>query len=328
MTKRWAKLQAELNLSGEMRAANKKRVNRLVLAKLAALPEHSSQKGDIFMMKKFKVVIITLTVLILSCGTVLAASHFNLLNALFDGDTAYLQNAVQTPQSSVSDGKFTFTVKETLIGENQALIMYAIKAETPEAQAELDDDDFGLGSAIDFYIPGMEHPAAIHGMYIFKYREADTEDNTRHFILESNRIDNPEGLAAELRFAGMSEPNTISIDMTPNIITKTLNLGEDMTLKINAVGMIIEQHFDKEQAEIIEPEIFFRTVDGVLIPNDQIFDRRTSENENTKGGGCIQTIFFMAKTIIAPEKFEAIIIDSEEYSLTDGAYIGEAEYTE
>lgn len=332
MSKRWDQLRKEFGLQAANPAADKKRVLEQVFARLELAPKGSLslKGGKLFMTKKIKTAIIVLAVLVLSSGTVLAASYFGLLNEVFDGDTSYLEGSVQKPNASVTDGRFTLTVEEYLAAENQVMVLFAVRAETAEALAELTAtnergrDTFWDMDTLSFYAPDADVPV-FSGWQLSPYPNKDTED-TRHYILKADSMDNPQRLPVVLRLNKMAEPNSITLDMTPNITTNNFRLSDDLSVKINAIGINVIKHYAEEQPEIVKPEIFFRTVNGDIMTNCQIytFSSGAQDKDNARGGVNI-TNRFIAKAIVDPKTLASIIIDGREYSLADGAYLGEPE---
>lgn len=333
MSKRWDQLSKEFGLQAANPAADKKRVLEQVFARLELAPKGSLslKGGKLFMTKKIKTAIIVLAVLVLSSGTVLAASYFGLLNEVFDGDTSYLEGSVQKPNASVTDGRFTLTVEEYLVSENQALVMYSIKAETPEAWAELTaTDEQGRDTFWDMDTLSFQsidtEKFMVLGYANKHYYAADTAD-TQYYILTCFDMDNPDGVPVRLRLNAMAKPNNeIILDMTKNIDTKTWQLNDDLTLNISTIGMVTRQHLAEPQPQIVSPEIFFRTTDGDILTNYQIYEYRDgTQNDYEVDGSVTIEVRFIAKTIISPDKLASIIIDGREYSLADGAYLGEPE---
>lgn len=330
MSNRWDKLSREFGLPAENPAADKNRVLEQVFARVSIAPESSRHGRVIFVSKKFKTALIALLVLALSSGTVLAASHFGLLDGSFKGDTSYLEGAVQTPNTSVTDGRFTLTVEEYLVGESQVMVLFAVKAETADALAELTATDergrdtFWDMDTLSFYAPDTDN-MVFSSWGLAPYPEMDTED-TQHYILTTENMDNPERLPVVLRLNKMAEPNSITLDMTPNITTKSFKLSDDLSININAIGLNITKHYAAAQQDIIEPEVFFRSTAGDIITNYQIYDIKTGSQDDDKAkGGVNITNNFIAKTIVDPETLASIIIDGTEYSLADGRYLGEAQ---
>ncbi len=325
MSKRWDKLNREFGLTAANPAADKNRVTKQVFAQADIAPANSRQGRVIFVSKKFQTALIALLVLALSSGTVLAASHFGLLDGSFKGDTSYLEGAVQTPQQSVTDGRFTLTVEEYLAAENQVMVLFAVKAETADALAELTatdargSDTFWDIDTLSFYAPDTDR-MLISGWGVKPYPDKDTKD-TLHYILTAENMDNPARLPVVLRLNKMAEPNSITLDMTTNIVTKSFKLSDDLSVKINPIGLTVEQHLAEAQPEILPPGIFFRTAGGEILTNAQIYEMRSGFKNETRENVIITTQF-IAKKIIDPEQLSSIIVDGAEYSLADGAYLG------
>ena len=157
---------------------------RCVNDTLDAVPEvrriHMRQKVK-------KTVLVAAMIAVLGASTVFAAVNTDFLRTFFTGDTSYLDEFVQTPMESVTDGKYTLTLEQVLATVNHALVVYSVEALTDEAKEELNsENERGISNFIgmDVLTFGVvdHNSAKLEGLTQREIPERRT-DNKRYFAL-------------------------------------------------------------------------------------------------------------------------------------------------
>ena len=76
--------------------------------------------------------------------TAMAMTDFDFLKYFFDGNTETLEEYVETPEKTVSDGNFSVSVDKIITSKYGAKLIVSVEAMTSEAKKIMDGEDFNL----------------------------------------------------------------------------------------------------------------------------------------------------------------------------------------
>ena len=333
MNKRLKSLQSEISINApyfkDDTTAIVNRVNRA----LCTDPEERT----IYMRQKFiKMAFVAAVVMAFGATTVFAAVNINsgFLRVFFSGDTSYLDEFVQTPMQSTTDGRFVLTVEQTLITENQALIVYSVEALTDDALSKLNATNeqgisnfMGIDTISFGPIREMHEGGRLHfgGWSVARLEERNTE--TKHyFAITVTDITNEDGVDFFIRLNKMTDPQNIVISMQTNIAAHEIVLncasGDDAILRITPVGIILERTIrtDGDILANMKDGLFFRRSNGEINTFSQLLTGHSMSliSETRSDSGWLRyEKSALFREIMSISEFASIILDGLEHDIND-----------
>lgn len=242
-----------------------------------------------------------------------AAMDNEYFNTIFDGDTSYLADFVQTEKKSVEDNRFKFTLEQYLIVENQAIIICLFEAKTDDAVKEMNEVDERGNSTfagIDFinFAPTDFSKASPIGYSVgsLDRQKFDTQ-NKKYYVLKCNDIQNEEKVDFYISTDRIKNSPKILIPMECNMETYTIQF-DGITLKYNPISMNIN-YTDKIQDKYDDCSwnnqyLYFRMKNGEIKTFNQLYEY-DGMGENS--------VSAWADSVIKPDEIKSVIVDDKEY---------------
>jgi len=274
--------------------------------------------------------------------TVAAATYVNtgsdFLRTFFAGDTAYLEEHVQTSGEYVTDGRYVLTLEQSLATIHQALVIFSVEALTNDAIAELnaqcengfytfigmDTTSFGPVSRLS---PFHANCTVQFGGWSQREITERRTETKRYFAIAVDSMVNEEGVDFFIRLNKMTNPQEIIIPMSTSIDTHefTLNCatGEAAILRFTPLGLTLERTVSSEGdlfANIISG-LHFRMLNGEVYTFSQLlrinsvgqidFGSYDREYDRRKLTATFREITSMSE-------FASIILDNVEHNIHTG----------
>ena len=336
MTRRLDSLKSDIGIcTSDFMDDTKSIINRVNSA-LDADPE----ERKIHMRQRFiKAALIVATIVILGTSTVFAYVNIgsDFLRTFFTGDTSYLDKFVQTPEEYVADEGYVFTLEQTLVTANQALVIFSVEALIDETIAELnatDENGFSTFMGMDTIDFGPvdsqsrihnDDPVIISGWIQGELVDRRTETK-RYFSITVSDMSNEDAEDFFIRLNKMADPQKIIIPMGTNIETHTFvlacALGEEAILQFTPLGISLERTVSTsgDLGFNIISGLYFRMHDGEISTFSQLLRTQgISPVEFTRDDSeyLRYELSALFREIVSISEFASIILDNVEYNIND-----------
>lgn len=323
MSKRLNKLIDEMNLNLEnadykIKAQDiKNRVNETLNADL-------QERKNFMRQRILKTVIIIAVITVLTTTTAFAALNIDLLKTFFVGDTSSMQDFVKTPEQSVTDGRFTLTLKQVLASKYQVLVLYSIEGLTDDAVRELMSDKFVDMDTISFGPENWNDSTHMSGYSTRELLEKRTAAK-RYWAIESTGVLNTDEADFFIRLNKMKNPQKIIVPMKCNVETKEFSLAGqpygDAIIKYSPLGIIFGKGIKNNSEKSLHTNIgvFFRMKDGEIKTLNELLDLTSGELVKSEEGTEYQRYEYngLFREIQKISDFKGIIIGNIEYDIKD-----------
>ncbi len=282
-----------------------------------------TEERRIYLKRKFtKGVLVAAALIALLSTTVFAAINLNILKLFFEGDTTSMDDYVQSPKQSVTDGYFTFTLEQVLSTKNQAFIVYSIEALTDEAVNELMDDSFTDMDTISF------KPVEDYSRLNFSgYGQSEIMDKRtetkKYFALSCEDMYNKDESDFVIRLNKMKKPQDILVSMKTNIeTTEFIFKGQtygDAVVQITPLGLNFIKYIEKNSKSLFDShlELNFRMANDEIKTFNQLLELKSGvllEEGDVYNRYKISALF---REITPLTEFKSIILGSIEYDIED-----------
>ncbi len=270
-----------------------------------------------------KAAMAVLTAFALTLSLTAAAASSGYFSSVFEGDTSYLADFIQTPRQSVSDDNYTLTVEQYLVSETAVFVVFSIEALNEDAAAQMHQTgklSWGLEAVT--LTPIDSERANISALAMTPLKGDFNTETKQYYMLYSDDFYNPERIDFCLSFNEMQGEPKIAIPMTENIETITCTLG-DITVKYSPITF--EFTCPRVNTELFKDWFFnegnsfyFKMRDGSIKTISQLYGERGSgpvyENGETIG---LYNKRYFANSVIEPGCIKSIIICKTEYHVND-----------
>ncbi|MEG1584849.1 MAG: DUF4179 domain-containing protein, partial [Anaerovorax sp.] len=250
MSKRLNELICQLEMTQEH--AGEKIDRKAIVDKVNHVLNVDITERKIYMRQKFlKTAAIVAMLTAITTATVFAAANTDFLKIFFKGDTSPMENFVQTPNQSVSDGRFTLTLEQVLAAKYQAMVTYSVEALTEDAAAELNEvDERGYDNFM-----GMDTisfgPVQYENIQFSGYGQRELMEkrthSKRYYSIVSEAITNEDEKDFYISLNKMKDPQKIIVPMKCNVETKEFILSGqpygDGILKYSPLGISFERGY-------------------------------------------------------------------------------------
>jgi len=336
MNKRLNSLKSEIGIS----APDFKDDTKLIVNRVNSALDANPEERKIHMRQRFiKVALIAAAIIILGTSTVFAYVSINsdFLRTFFTGDTSYLDEFVHTSGDYIADEGYVFTLEQTLVTANQALVIFSVEALTDESIAELNaTDEYGFSTfmgmdTIDFGpVNSQSHthnggPAIISGWIQGELVDRRTETK-RYFSIKVSDMSNEDAEDFFIRLNKMTDPQKIIIPMETNIETHEFVLacatGEDAILQFTPLGINIERTVSTSGDIFVNTfsGLHFRMNDGEINTFNQLLIAQGARPLEFSGDETEYLRYEMSalfREIMSISEFASIILDNVEYDIND-----------
>lgn len=200
---------------------------RRVKARVNAALDADQEERTIYMKQKLRMALIAAAAAAALTGTAFAATaNWDGLSAWFRGDTAPVQEYVDSTARSVSDQNYTLTVEGSASDGHSAYLALAITALSDEAKEFIQDEHFNSIDTLELWIPSQEEEGRLRPVS-FSCREVETgAADTRRFSLAADDL--PYSTDMLYVWCGyMEEGKRVKVPVTP---------VPPLTVKIGAKG--------------------------------------------------------------------------------------------
>lgn len=266
-------------------------------------------------------------------GAAWAANRFNILDAVFEGDTSVAQPLADNQPRQVSDGNFTLTVASSVSDGRTAYLLLQVDALTDQAKERLFSEEFIHMDT--FSIRGIwkkgEEDRWISGWSMGEEKDQRT-DSRRVWSAEVGMdVDKAQGVRVHLY--DMAKELAVETPLTP-AKSVTIQIGETGPgapsidngwggqIRIEQISLSpftcrIESADEVEQ-QWVDPLIFFRMQDGSLRTQSQMmsFTSGGVGEEGNYGENRVSNYRF--KSVQDLDQIQAVIVFGKEYPLDGG----------
>ena len=266
-------------------------------------------------------------------GAAWAVNQFNVLDAVFEGDTTIAQPMADNQPRQVSDGNFTLTVASSVSDGRTAYLLVQVEALTDQAKERLFSDEFihmdtfsvrpiWKNPEEDLYIRGV-------GM---KEEKSQNTENSRVWSMDVDMdVDRVQGV--RLRLYDMAKDLAVETPLTPAESVAVpigaegpgapnLENGLGGQIQIEKISLSpftcrVESAYDAER-QSADPLLFFRMKDGSLRTQSQMMEFTSGgvEEEWEYGENWISNYQF--KSVQDLSQIQAIVVFGMEYPLDGG----------
>ncbi len=296
--------------------------------KLNAVPS----ERRIYMKQKFlKGIMIACAVTAAVGTTAMAMTDFDFLKYFFDGNTETLEEYVETPEKTVSDGNFSVSVDKIITSKYGAKLIVSVEAMTSEAKKIMDGEDFNL--IRDTYV-NYTDDADDHFISGWSGSELDDygTENVSVWELSIEAPDtNSDGEIIRLEFSFLEgENNSIDVMLKSDVETLEYTLpGQtygEAVIKISPMSVIIERGVPENQyIDLYDVPAYFIMDDGSVKTMNQLFNIVSSNLVREDGDFDIYEYYADARKVIDPSKITGCILDGLEYDFKDTANFKKAD---
>ncbi|MCI8285572.1 MAG: hypothetical protein HFE90_09985 [Firmicutes bacterium] len=277
-------------------------------------------------LKKGTVMMITVILVAVMASVSVMAMSSEYFEYVFKDDVSYLNDFIKTDKKSVSDERFTMTLEQYLVAENEAVLIVSFEAHTQDAAAELNDRDaFWNMDTISFYpSDSSDYDKAYCGSFStgsLANGKFDTE-NKKYFKCKSSDIINDERIDFYITTDRIKGENKTAVPMDYNLKTRTVEF-DDITVRYNPISISL-----KYPVSVAEDDcdfcswdgtyFYFRMKDGEIKPFNQlyvksggtpIYDDEDSADPDLLGWESKA----WAKSVMKPGDIKSIIVNDVEY---------------
>lgn len=327
---RMEKLWETMGLKGPAPAPRPAEVQKRIDRVLGEKPRPAERRNQMKMRKKAAA--LALAALTLT-GAAWAANRFNVLDAVFQGDTTAAQPMADHQPRQVSDGNFTLTVASSVSDGRTAYLLVEVEALTDQARERLFSDEFIHMDTFSVR-PVWKDPEEdlwIRGMGMGEEQSQRT-DSRRVWSMEVNMdVDKAQGV--RVRLYDMAKDLAVETPLTPaesvavQVGAKgpgapSLHNGLGGQIEIERISLSpftcqVESAGGKERSDA-DPLIFFRMKDGSLRTQSQMMEF-TSGGIEEEGGYREKWISnYRFKSVQDLSQIQAVVVFGMEYPLDGG----------
>lgn len=318
-------------------------ISRRVNAALDAVPSERTR----YMRQKLRFAAVLTAAVVALAGTALAvASHWDVLDAYFKGDTAPAADLVDREVRSISDKAYTVTVESSVSDGSSALLLVRIDAHTEEARAFMASDDF---NGIDLWnVYPLAPEVGEDGETALEYhggstsysevKELRTADSTTwRFDVSLSGADYTH---MHVRMGYMDKGLVLEFPLTP-AETVTVEIGatgeglawydaralgpvtlDSVTISPLTLRVNVTWAMDGRKHESPLPPLLFRMADGSLRTMPQTLGKVSSSNDTE--GEADDTLFHGSwvhrfQSVQDLSQLSGIVVWGREYPLEVGA---------
>lgn len=261
---------------------------RRVKARVNAALDADREERKIYMKQKLRVALIAAAAMAALTGSAFAATaNWDGLSAWFRGDTAPVQEYVDSTVRSVSDQNYTLTVEGSASDGYSAYLTLTITALSDEAKQFIQDEHFNSIDTLELWIPSQEEEGRLRPVG-FGCREVETgAAGTRRFSLAADDLPYPtdtlyvwcgymeEGKRVKVPVAPVP-PLTVKIGAKgPGVPSLTAAPGqEEQALSIDEITLSLFTCRIRGSlgASSARPNIRLRMADGAVYTQAQLMD--------------------------------------------------------
>lgn len=323
------RLRKSLGLKGPLPMARPREVGKRVSRALGPGPQEERSRQ---MKLRRKAAAFALAALALT-GAAWAANRFNILDAVFEGDTAPAQPLADNRPRQVSDGSFTLTVASSVSDGRTAYLLLQVDALTDQAKERLFSDEFIHMDTFSVR-PLWKDPEEdlwIRGMGMGEETSQRT-DSRRVWSMEVDMdVDKAQGVRVHLydmaKELAVETPLTPAESVTVQIGAKGpgapgLYHGLGGQIEIEKISLSpftcrVESAGGKEQPDA-DPLVFFRMKDGSLRTQSQMMDDTSSGIGEETGYGENWVFNYRFKSVQDLDQIQAVAVFGKEYPLDGG----------
>lgn len=260
---------------------------RRVKARVNAALDADQEERKIYMKQKLRTALIAAAAAAALTGTAFAATTgWNGLSAWFRGDTAPVQEYVDSTVRSVSDENYTLTVEGSASDGYSAYLTLTITALSDKAKEFIQDEHFNSIDTLALWIPSQEEEGRLRPVG-FGYHEVETgAADTRRFSLAADDL--PYSTDMLYVWCGYMEegkrvkvpvtpvpPLTVKIEAKgPGVPSLTAAPGqEEQTLAIDEITLsLFTCRIRGSLGASTRPNIRLRMADGAVYTQAQLMD--------------------------------------------------------
>lgn len=285
-------------------------------------------------LKKGTAMMITVILIAVMASVSVMAMTSEYFEYVFRDDVSYLNDFIKTDKKSVSDERFTMTLEQYLIAENEAVMIISFEAHTPDAAAELNDRDAFWDMDTIVFTPS--DPSDYDKVYCGDFSTGslgngkfDTE-NKKYFECKSSEIINDGHMDFYITTDRIKGENKIAVPMDYNLKTQTVEF-DGITVKYNPISISLKYPVSgaEEDCDLCEwngTYFYFRMKDGEIKSFNQLYTLSMGgspiydEDINLidyKPNVLGYEAKSWAKTVIKPGDIKSIIVNDTEYPLDD-----------
>lgn len=282
--------------------------------------------------KKGTVAMALITVLTIVMSLCAAAMSNEYLGGIFEGDTSYLADFVNTGKKSVEDKNYRLTLEQYLVSEKQAMVIFSVELVSDKALTEFNSEDengnmlFWDMDTISFG-PVKRNAAKIGGFGMRQLGDGrfDTE-RKKYFVLESSDIKNDDCADFYISLNKIEGSPKITFPMKPNLETVSLDL-DGILVEYDPISVRVTRTVKSDDANPGSVEgLWFRMKNDEIKTFNQLYgvSMGTSSKPDKDGNTlwiCVTNA--LAKNVIKPGEIKSVISGSTEYSAADASKIGE-----
>lgn len=266
--------------------------SRRVKARVNAALDACPTERKIYMKQKWHAALIAAAAAVALTGTAFAATaNWGGLSNWFNGDSAPVQEYVDSTVRSVSDENYTLTVEGCIADEYSAYMTVSITALSDEAKEFLWDDLFISIDTFNFFPVLSSGKTASSWGGGSRDLDGGTED-TRRFAISVDGISGSDPVAAlRLSCGYMEEGKWVEVPVTP-APSKTVMIGasgsgalsllsstpqDDDTLAISEIILTpFTCQFYGRSSAYVDPNIRLHMADGSILTQRQVMEHVSS----------------------------------------------------
>ena len=279
-------------------------ISRRVNAALDAVPSERKR----YMRQKLRFAAVLTAAVVALAGTALAvASHWDVLDAYFKGDTSPAADLVDREVRSISDKDYTVTVESSVSDGSSALLLVRIDAHTEEARAFMASDDF---NGIDLWnVYPLAPEIGEDGTVTLEYYGGSSSYSE---VKELRTAD-----STTWRFdVSLSGADYTHMHMRMGYMEKGRFIDFPLTLRVNVTWAM-----DGRKHESPLPPLLFRMADGSLRTMPQMLEKVRSSNDTA--GKADDTLFHGSwvhrfQSVQDLSQLSGIVVWGREYPLDGG----------
>ena len=266
-----------------------------VKARVNAALDTDQAERKIYMKQKLRMALIAAAAVAALTGTAFAATTgWNGLPSWFKGDTASVQDYVDSTVRSVSGENYTLTVEGMVADERSAYMTVTITALSDQAKEFLWDEYFISMDTLDVWVPAREPGAPANSLRPVGHGSTELKaagENSRRFAVAVEDLPYPVD-SLYVRCGYMEEGKRVKVPVASTVPSVTVELGatgsgvlgtispinpEDDSLTIDEITLSPFVCRIRYQAGgDTEPNIRLRMADGSVLTQSQLMHSRSS----------------------------------------------------